>query len=265
MLMFGINVSAAALPLSTQAAISQTFVIESYGGAALITPVQQLLNQSPDGGRVTSYQDKLIVTTTSQNYQAVKNLLSQIDQQPKPVVINVHVGGDKSQFGQINQAQVVINQRGVFAQGGAYQQSSQSQSSQSYQVQTLSGYPANISTATLFALSPQINRQPIFGQIIINQIGLISAAQGINVTPRLLANDQIEVKLQQKNDNVVQGSRLNSPIINQQSLATTLIVSRGTWQKIGDIRQRQNITQSTFGKTGQFSQAMDIPIWLMVQ
>jgi len=226
--MLGISVSAATLPLLTQAAISQTFVIESYGGSALIAPVQQLLNQSPDGGRVTSYQDKLIVTTTSQNYQAVKNLLSQIDQQPKPVVINVRVGGDKSQFGQINQAQAVINQRGVFAQGGAYQQSSQSQSSQSYQVQTLSGYPASISTATLFALSPQINRQPIFGQIVINQIGLISAAQGINVTPRLLANDQIEVQLQQKNDNVVQGSRLNSTVINQQSLATTLIVSRGT-------------------------------------
>lgn len=248
----------------------QTFVIDSYGGTALIAPVQQLLNQSPNGGRVISYQDKLIVTTTNQNYQAVKNLLSQIDQQPKPLVINVRVGGDSSQFGRINQGQVIINQRGISAQGGSYQQSSQLKSSQSYQVQTLSGYPASISTSTLLALSPQPLNPPNFGQlgahqIVINQIGLVTAEQGINVTPRLLNTNQVEVTLQQNNDKVVKGAKFSSPMIQQQNLANTLVVSRGTWQKIGDIQQNQNISQSTFGKTGQFSQTSRIPIWLMVQ
>lgn len=248
----------------------QTFVIDSYGGTALIAPVQQLLNQHPNGGRVISYQDKLIVTTTADNYQAVKNLLSQIDQQPKPLIINVRVGGDSRQFGQVNQAQVIINQRGISAQGGAYQQSNQAQSSQSYQVQTLSGYPASISTATLLALSPQPLNQPQFGQlgahqIVINQIGLVTAAQGINVIPRLLNNNQVEVTLQQNNDKVIKGSRFSSPMIQQQALSSSLIVSRGTWQKIGDIQQNKNISQSTFGKSGQFSQTNSTPIWLMVQ
>ena len=247
-----------------KAASSQTFVIDSYGGAALVAPVQELLNQRPNGGRVISYQDKLIVTTTADNYQAVKNLLSQIDQQPKPLIINVRVGGDSRQFSQVKQGQVIINQRGISAQGGAYQHSNQAQSSQSYQVQTLSGYPASLSTATILALSPQFGQRSAH-QIIIHQIGLISATQGIKVTPRLLNNNQVEVMLQQNNDKVIQGAKFSAPMIQQQSLASTLIVSRGTWQKIGDIQQSQITSQSTFGKSGQFSQSSNIPIWLMVQ
>ncbi|WP_201534223.1 hypothetical protein [Psychrobacter ciconiae] len=253
-----------ALSKTAQAASLQTFVIDSYGGAALVAPVQALLNQSPNGGRVTSYQDKLIVTTTHQNYQAVTNLLAQIDEQPKPLIINVRVGGDGSQSGQINQGQVIINQRGIFAQGGSYQQSNQSQSTQSYQVQTLSGYPASLSTATILALSPQFGQRSAH-QIVINQIGLVTAAQGIKVTPMLLNNNQVEVMLQQNNDKVIQGAKFSAPMIQQQSLASTLIVSRGTWQKIGDIQQSQITSQSTFGKSGQFSQSSNIPIWLMVQ
>lgn len=262
----------AALPLGlqAQAASPQTFVIATYGGAALVAPVQQLLNQRPNGGRVVSYQDQLIVTTTNSNYQAVKDLLLQIDQQPKPLIINVRVGGNAQDFGQINQGQISIDRRGVYAQGGVYQSSTQSTSSQSYQVQTLSGYPASLSTATLLALSPQRLNQPNFGQlglnqVVINQIGLVTATQGINVIPRLLNNNQVEVTLQQNNDKVVQSSRLNSPIINQQSLAATLIVSRGTWQKIGEIQQRQNSSNSEFNQNGKFSTSNQTPIWLMIQ
>lgn len=64
------------------AATYQTYIVHTYGGAALLPAVRQQLNTSRDGGTVATYQDNLILRTTPANYRAVQQLLTQIDGQP---------------------------------------------------------------------------------------------------------------------------------------------------------------------------------------
>ena len=141
------------LNISAQAATFQTYVIDTYGGDALLPAIRQKLNNSRDGGTVTTYQDKLVLHTTAANYQAVQPLLTQIDGQPQALTVAVRVGNNSSAQGNIQQGQVIISNRGIQGSGIIHQSNSQQQTNNLYQVQTLSGSAASISTGTLYALN----------------------------------------------------------------------------------------------------------------
>ena len=145
------------LPLAVQAANNQssyeTYVIHTYGGDALLPAVRQQLNSSRDGGTVAVYQDKLVLSTTASNYQAVQQLLTQIDRQPQALTVSVRVGNNSSSQSNIQQGQVIISNRGIQGAGIINQSSSQQQGNNLYQVQTLSGSAASISTGTLYSLN----------------------------------------------------------------------------------------------------------------
>ena len=189
------------LPVAVQAANNQTYVIHTYGGESLLPAVRQQLNNSRDGGTVAVYQDKLVLQTTAVNYQAVQQLLNQIDRQPQALTVSVRVGNNSSSQGNIQQGQVTITNRGIQGSGVINQRNSQQQSNNLYQVQTLSGSAASISTGTLYSLSQTYtaNSYPTYhrpsGQIIIQQQVLLPTTQGIAVTPRLLPNGQVKVQL----------------------------------------------------------------------
>ena len=269
------------LPLAVQAANNQssyeTYVIDTYGGEALLPAVRQQLNSSRNGGTVAVYQDKLVLNTTASNYQAVQQLLAQIDRQPQALTVSVRVGNNSSSQGNIQQGQVIISNRGIQGAGIINQRSSQQQSNNLYQVQTLSGSAASISTGTLYSLSqtytansyPTHNRPS--GQIIIQQQVLLPTTQGIAVTPRLLANGQIEVKLSQVEERLVrsnssyrQNSDSNSAIQGQR-LNSTIIVPRGQWVTIGQISENSQNQSSNYGSNRANISSNSVPISLLVQ
>ena len=105
------------LPVAVQAANNQTYVIHTYGGESLLPAVRQQLNSSRDGGTVAIYQDKLILQTTAANYQAVQELLSQIDRQLQALTVSVRVGNNSSSQSNIQQGQVIISNRGIQSAG----------------------------------------------------------------------------------------------------------------------------------------------------
>tara|TARA_R110002073_G_scaffold135636_1_gene283910 strand:- start:322 stop:1197 length:876 start_codon:yes stop_codon:yes gene_type:complete len=273
--------SLAVLPITVQASTSQTYVIHTYGGASLLPAVRQQLNSSADGGTVTTYQDKLVLRTTARNYQAVQQLLSQIDRQPQALTATVRVGNSISGQGSIQQGQVIINNRGIQGAGVISQRSSQQQGSNLYQVQTLSGSAASISTGTLYSLiqtynannystyhrSASHNFKP---QIVIQQQILLPTTQGIAVTPRLLPSGQVEVQLSQVEERLMQpNSSYNkmsstdntSNAIRSQRLNSTIIVPRGQWVTIGQVSQ--NSTSST--SNGSRNTNNSVPISLRVE
>ncbi len=265
------------LPLAVKAANNQTYVIHTYGGESLLPAVRQQLNSSREGGTVAIYQDKLILQTTAANYQAVQQLMVQIDSQPQALTVSVRVGNNSSSQGNIQQGQVIISNRGIQGAGIINQRSSQQQSNNLYQVQTLSGSAASISTGTLYSLSqaytansyPSHNRPS--GQIIIQQRVLLPTTQGIAVTPRLLANGQIEVKLSQVEEQLVrsnssyrQNSDSNSAIQGQR-LNSTIIVPRGQWVTIGQISQNSQNQSSSYGSNRTNTRSNSVPISLLIQ
>ena len=269
--------SLAMLSIVVQAANNQTYVIHTYGGESLLPAVRQQLNSSRDGGTVAIYQDKLILQTTAANYQAVQQLLLQIDRQPQALTVSVRVGNNSSSQGNIQQGQVIISNRGIQGAGIINQRNSQQQSDNLYQVQTLSGSAASISTGTLYSLNqtytsnsyPTYNRPS--GQIIIQQQVLLPTTQGIAVTPRLLANGQIEVNLSQAEERLVRSNasysqnNYGNSAIQGQRLDSTIIVPRGQWVTIGQISQNSQNQSSSYGSNRTSTRSNSVPISLLVQ
>lgn len=248
------------------AANYQTYVIPTYGGVTLLPAVRQQLNTSRDGGTVTTYQDKLVLNTTATNYHAVQQLLTQIDTQPQALTVSVRVGDSSSSQDNIRQGQVVISNRGIQGAGIINQRNSQQQNNSLYQVQTLSGSAASISTGTLWTLTqnyyanvyPRLSRPS--GQIIIQNQILLPTTQGIQVAPRLLANGKVEVKLSQAEETLVRSnssSNLNrynnnsypNTAIKGQYLNSMVIVPRGQWIAIGQVTQTTQNQSSDYGSS----------------
>lgn len=257
---------------------SQTYVIDTYGGDALLPAVRQQLNNSRDGGTVSTYQSKLVLQTSAANYQAVQQLLAQIDTQPKPVLVAVRVGNTSHLQSNIRQGQVIISNRGIQGTGIINQSDNQQQSNSLYQVQTLSGSPASISTNTLYSLTQnyqarvyQNNRYPSdnrpSAQIIIGQKILLPTTQGIAVTPRLLPNGKVEVQLSQAEEKLVTShSRYHqNNAIESQRLNSTVIVPRGQWVTIGQVTQKKQDQSSGFAGYSRRVTSASTPIQLLVQ
>ena len=269
--------SLAMLSIVVQAANYQTYVIHTYGGDTLLPAVRQQINNSRDGGTVAIYQDKLVLNTTAANYQAVQQLLTKIDSQPQALTVSVRVGNNSSSQGNIQQGQVIISNRGIQGAGIINQRNSQQQSNNLYQIQTLSGSAASISTGTLYSLSqtytansyPTYNRPS--GQIIIQQQVLLPTTQGIAVTPRLLANGQIEVNLSQVEERLVRSNasysqnNYGNSAIQGQRLDSTIIVPRGQWVTIGQISENSQDQSSSYGSNRTNTRSNSVPISLLVQ
>lgn len=257
---------------------SQTYVIDTYGGDALLPAVRQQLNSSRDGGTVSTYQGKLVLQTSAVNYQAVQQLLAQIDTQPQPVLVAVRVGNTSHLQSRIRQGQVIISNRGIQGTGVIQKDAEQQQNNSLYQVQTLSGSPASISTSTLYSLMQnyqatayQNSRYPSYhqpsAQIIIQQQVLLPTTRGIAVTPRLLPNGQVEVQLSQAEEKLVRSNLRYSQdnAIDSQRLDSTVIVPRGQWVTIGQINQNNQNQSSSYAGNHRSKTNAGVPIQLLVQ
>ena len=266
------------VPIAVQAAAYQTYVIHTYGGESLLPAVRQQLSASRDGGTVSIYQDKLVLHTTAANYQKVQQLLSQIDGQPQALTVAVRVGNSSQSQGNSQQGQVIISNRGIQGAAMINQRNSQQQGNNLYQVQTLSGSTASISTGTLYSLNqtyiansyPTYNRPS--GQIIIQQQVLLPTTQGIAVTPKLLPNGQVEVRLTQVEEQLVRAnpshnrySYTNNSSVQDQRLNSTIVVPRGQWVNIGQISQNNQSQSSGYGSNQTVNSSNSVPISLLVQ
>lgn len=272
------TLSLTVVPIAVQAAAYQTYVIHTYGGESLLPAVRQQLSASRDGGTVSTYQDKLVLHTTAANYQKVQQLLSQIDGQPQALTVAVRVGNSSQSQGNSQQGQVIISNRGIQGAVMINQRNSQQQGNNLYQVQTLSGSAASISTGTLYSLNqtyiansyPTYNRPS--GQIIIQQQVLLPTTQGIAVTPKLLPNGQVEVRLTQVEEQLVRANPsynrygyTNNSSVQEQRLNSTIVVPRGQWVNIGQISQNNQTQSSGYGSNQTVNSSNSVPISLLVQ
>lgn len=244
-------------------AIAETYVVPTIGGSELVPIVQAQLNQLPNGGNVSEYQNKLIISTTPANYRAVQSVIRQIDQVPQTLTVAVRVGENSSSYENTRYGNIgVINNR-VFVNGQWQNSQRQTLGNQLYQVQTLSGKPASIGLEQIIA-SPTVivngyrrgysQNRP---QVVIGNT-LMSANQGISVIPTKLANGQIQVQIAQSNDRF--GSYNRQMVVNGQNLITSVTLYPNQWTTIGYVN---NASQSS-GSYGGYSQNLQTPIQMMV-
>lgn len=257
------------MPSASAEESMQTYVVHTYGGADLIPAVRQQLQGT--NSTVSSYQDKLVLMTTPSSYAQVQKLLQQIDNIPEVLHVSVRVGNQSTSKGVVNQSRIILGgQIGkssdvrVSGQGrfGSYNRHREQNST--YQVKTLSGKPATISTGTLTSLTQNYvsTQYKSYDRpsrtIFIQGQKLVPSVQGIKVTPKVLNNGQVQVSLNQQNDMSLHNGHT---LVNTQSLSNNMVVSRGTWVTVGSVNQSSSSLGN--GWQGQMSDVV-FPIQIKV-
>lgn len=246
-----------------QIGFAQTYVVPTLGGSELVPIIQDQLDSLPNGGRVSEYQGKLIITTTPANYQAVQSVIHQIDQLPQTLTVAVRVGENSSNYQHTGYGNVGVTNSRVWVNGQWQNSQTQTMGNQLYQIQTLSGKPASIGLEQLIATPTVIvnnrrNYSQNRPQIVIGTT-LLSANQGIIVIPNKLANGQIQVQIAQSNERF--GSFNRQTVVNGQNLATSVTLYPNQWTTIGYV----NNTSQNSNNYGGSSQNLQTPIQIMVQ
>lgn len=231
----------------THAYDQQIYVIHTYGNPALLDIVQDELGSR---GVARLYQDRLIIKATPDDYARISALVSQIDVAPESLRVSLALNNQTTQSHQGGHVNVGIS-RQVWINGQYHNTQTQSTSTQNYTVSTLSGSPVSIGQSTLLGLANWQTHQR-HGRVWANfGTTWVVLNDGFSAKATTAPNGQIRL-------NISQSARTGG--LQTQSLSSDIMVSRGQWTKIGDLRT-DNTTNGNYG-TSRYTQTM--PIWIKV-
>lgn len=220
-------------------------------------------------GRVTAYGNQLIVNAAPEKITELRTLISQLDTQPKRLLISVDTSDTSQQNdrgytvngsasagdvevqagrGEINgRDQVRIIRRNTDSRTGGVQQ-----------VQTTEGYPALIQVGQ----SVPLNNTSIgpYGQVY-NQTEYRNVTQGFYVTASL-TGDIVHVSISSNNDKV---SQSNSGAIDIQSTDSRVSGRLGEWISVGGVSQQSQGDQRDFLQRRSTQGSQDMSMRLKVE
>lgn len=227
----------------------QIYVIHTYGDPAIVDIAQDELNRG-GGGTARMYQDKLIIKARPEDYARVATLVSQVDTAPVPLTVSLTLNVQTTQSEQSGHLNVGISRR-VWVNGQYQNTQSNSNSTQSYTARTLSGSDVGISTSTLVGLANWQSYQR-HGRVWANfGTSWVALTDGFRATPTVLPNGQIRLSIRQS---------ARTGTLATQNLSSDIMLVRGQWTKIGDLRT-DTTTNSSYGHQS-YQQVM--PIWVRV-
>lgn len=231
----------------THAQPQQIYVIHTYGDPAILDIVQDELGSR---GVARLYQDRLIIKASPEDYAKVSALVSQIDVAPTSLRLSLALNNQTTQSNQGGQLNVGIS-RQVWINGQYHNTQSQSASTQNYTVSTLSGSPVSIGQSTLMGLANWQTHQR-HGRVWANfGTTWVALNDGFSAKATALPNGQIRI-------NISQSARTGE--LQTQNLSSDIMVSRGQWTKIGDLRT----DSTTNGNYGMSRHTQVMPIWVKV-
>ncbi|MCY1286029.1 type IV pilus secretin PilQ [compost metagenome] len=240
---------AALLLVLSQPLLAATEVIPlNYRTAEDVMPVvQSVLGYD---GRVSAYGNQLIVNAPPEKIQELRELLQQLDTQPRRLLISVDTtdashadergyrmdgsasAGNveiQSGRGEVNgKDQVRIIRRSTSSRGGGTQQ-----------VQATEGYPALIQVGQSVPLTTT-TVGPYGG--VYNDTQYRDVTRGFYVTARL-NGDMVQVTIDSHNDRV---SQSRQGAIDVQSTSTRVSGRLGEWMTIGGVNQSDQSSQAGF-------------------
>lgn len=236
---------------NTPANTLNTYVVESYGGEALLPSIRPMLAA---GGSVQSYQNRLIIRTTASNYLQVRQLLKQIDKLPSNLRISLKVAEKSQQKQQHVGADVVITaKKGGVQAGGRIdytQNHHRNRSADVYHINALSGSAASISAGTL-----QRFANGFWGQSVL------PVTKGVDILPTLLPNNQVNIKVSQYHyGNKPVQPHVSSVALSTQRSQTELNIPMGVWHHFGGIDQKSHFSSHT----GYTKQQSNLPLMIKI-
>lgn len=225
--------------LSATAAI-EAIALQYRTGEELLQAVQTTLG---DEGRVSAYGNQLLVNAPEAKIEEIRNLLKQLDTQPRRLLISVDTGdssfrdaGGYSVNGAIRQQDAQVNGANNNSQRSTIlRRSTASRTGSTQQVQVSEGYPALIQVGQSL---PVINRsEDGYGRSYTTDYRDLT--QGFYVTATLVG-DRVQLSI-----NSTQ-SRLNQThpgVIDTQQADTRISAAIGEWISIGGSFAQNQATQ----------------------
>ena len=224
----------------------------------VIQVVQSVLGNQ---GKVSPYGNQLIINASPDKIDEVRNMLAQIDTQPRRLLISVASSDSSYQSQNGYQANGTISGNGVEAQIGRGEingrdqvriinRSTQSRGGGTQQVQATEGYPALIQVGQSVPLTtygrdqygnPYNNTQ--YGNPY-NNTQYRDVTQGFYVTATLVG-DRVNLAISSNQDRVNSNDRR---VIDVQSTSTRLSGRVGEWIQLGGTNQQNMANQQGYAQ-----------------
>lgn len=226
-----------AAPLLARADALSIHVIQRADAQALVPVIRPLL---PEGGYVNAYQGKLVIRTTSANFDQVLAALGDMPEVPRTVSVHLRRRADGGRSG----GGVSIDRNGVRAGAGSIQRQRQDD----YRIDTLAGHAAGISQGTLVALTG--TQYP----------ALMTLKQGIRITPVMTGDGRVRLTVAQRFDEPA-----GDGVARTQGADTTLVVTPGQWRPLGAITVSERTGALGLSGGATHSERLDLPLEVKVE
>jgi hypothetical protein len=221
-------------PLRAQMSIH---IIQRSDAAALVPIISPLL---PEGGYVNAYQGKLIIRTTTTNFDEILAALGDMPDAPRTVTVHLRRHGSAERHA--TAAGIQSGRITLDATTGEQQRTDH------YRINTLTGHPASISQGTLVALSGTVYP------------ALITLKQGIEVVPRMTADGRIRLNIAQRFEQPAGNGSSHT-----QGSQSTLMLTPGQWQPLGEITVRERFSGTSLGGVRREGHRVNLPLDVKVE
>ncbi|HLQ85895.1 MAG TPA: secretin N-terminal domain-containing protein [Salinisphaeraceae bacterium] len=224
------------LGLAVPAAAS-VHVIAHANAEALVPVIEPLVGQ---GGYVKAYQGRLIIKADDEAVARIRELLAQLPSQPRTVSIYLrrHATAIERDGG------IRAGRRGVIIEGGSRRQQSES----SYMIQALSGHAVSITQGSLIAAAG--GYYPV----------LVNLQQGIWATAEIVGDNRVRLHIEQRFARRDRGGHIDT-----QGAATTLLLTPGQWQALGQIEVQAQDDELGLGGIAGHGRSMQLPLAVKVE
>jgi type II secretory pathway component GspD/PulD (secretin) len=247
-------------------AASEVITLNYRTADDMLTVAQSVLGSE---GRVTAYGNQLIVNAKPGKIVELRTLLSQLDTQPKRLLISVDSNDSSQQDDRGYQVNGSASVGGVDIEAGqgevhgrdqvrVIRRSTANRSGGVQQIQTSEGYPALIQVGQSVPLTSTTTGP--YGQVY-NQTQYRNVTQGFYVTATL-TGDIVHVSISSNNDKL---SQSQSGAIDIQSTDTRVSGRLGEWISIGGVNGQSQGDQSEFLQKRHTRGSQDMNMRLKVE
>lgn len=212
-------------------------IIQRVDAGELVPVIRPLL---PEGGSVNAYQGKLIIRTSSANFDEILTALGDMPEAPRTVSVHLRRrAGTESGGGGVR-----VGPGGVTTGAGT----AHTRRQDDYRIRTLSGHAANIGQGMLVALTG--TQYP----------ALMSLKQGIEVLPMLTGDGRVRLRIAQRFEQPAGGG-----VSTTQGAGTTLLLVPGQWQPIGAISVTEDARRRGLDGAAARSERLTLPLEVKVE
>ena len=206
---------------------------------SLAEPVLEILRPHlPAGVGASAVDNKLLLNMTETEWQAVQNVIGQLDKPPARLLVTVQWRRNQQQSTAVTEAEVQVDNQGASASVGGSWQTERGNEQQVQQIQSLAGQTAFIHTGMEI---PQLTvHLTTRGRLITSQ-SYRESGHGFYVLPLLQANEVL-VRINPRERVPVTG---DDGVIRITALETEVRGPLGQWLPLASNYQAGNTTWQT--------------------